>query len=122
MLGVHPASGDQQDGEVVSIGRGIHPVLQLPTDLVAIDSGQHHIEDHQVGRTVHGRLQALLAVVDDLHLVSLDRQCETQGFGDVLLVLHEKDLRILRGHVRTSDNAAPWAAAADPPPIEVRRA
>jgi hypothetical protein len=95
------AEADEQVGLGVQRGEHEHrdgPVaLDAAADLVAVDAGQHDVEDDEVGRHPRAQLDAAQAVVGDLDGEVLRAQAGGQRIGDRGLVLHDDDRRRRRG-------------------------
>jgi hypothetical protein len=58
-----------------------------------IEAGQHHIEDHQVKRSVACAAQGVVAIACDHDLVTLGRQDALQGRSQPGVVLDHEDER-----------------------------
>src|SRR5690606_11834446 len=73
--------GEHEDRHLVAGG------AQGGADPVAVQAGQHDVEDQQVVAALGGPVQALGAVVDDVHGVALGRQTAGEGQGEAFLGL-----------------------------------
>lgn len=76
--------GEHQDRHVVSGG------AQGGADPVAVEAGQHDVEDDEVVHALTRPVQSLQAVVDDVHGVSLRGEALGERHGEALLVLHDQ--------------------------------
>ena len=78
------AGGEEEHGHVAR-------AADAPTDLVAVDAGEHDVEDDQVvvGCLRHG--DSLVAGVGHVDLVAFLEQVEADDVGDAFLVIDDED-------------------------------
>lgn len=76
--------GQHEDRHLVSGGS------QVRADAVAVHTGQHDVEDHQVVAALTRPVQPFEPVVHDIHGETLGGQSPGQGHREALLVLHDQ--------------------------------
>ena len=90
------AGGEEEDRGLV--GALAHP----PGDLEAVEVGQHHVEQDEVGPELADRAERRLPVGRRLDLVVVEAQGDREDIGDVRLVVDDEDLAdrgVVRGAV-----------------------
>ena len=84
-VGLFAARGQQDD-------RHGSALAQLAADVEAAQTGQHHVEHHQVGHRALGERQRLLAAVRQGGSVALLAQRVADDVGDVAVVVDDEDV------------------------------
>ena len=76
--------GQDEHGRLTALG------AQGPQDLIAVDAGQHEIEDDEVGVPLARERESGVAVVRNLHGVSLELEVVAQPLREVVRVLDRR--------------------------------
>jgi hypothetical protein len=84
-LGDLAAGGQHEHGHLAGLA-------QPPAHLEAVDAGQEHVEDDQVGRVVEGPAEGLLAGGGHLDLEPLVGQRAAKGRGQEGVVVDDQDV------------------------------
>ena len=81
----HVAEGGEHHDRHIGI------LAQLLADAIAIESGHHHVQHHQIRQALAEEFQGLFAVAGGDHLVADHRQPGFQDAPDTGLVVHDED-------------------------------
>src|SRR5205814_3632006 len=85
-------------------------VAQRPQHAIAVQAGQHQVQDDQVGATGTRPRQALAAILDDLHPVAFDLEVVTQAIREIGIVFDDENPRHAVAPKSARIGAGPGAA------------
>ena len=89
----HPVGGGVARGQHQDRQVAFRP--QPPADLQAVDPGEHHVQDRQVGHPLAGPGEGDRAVGSDLDLVALVDQGAPKRGGDLGVVVDHQDVGLV---------------------------